>query len=196
MSLPRNRMKPEDRMDRFARGPFQVAYEARVDVCALRQKRVANAHRRREETQLDALLVWKDENVRYLTDLRPQLIAGKTTALNGALLTADHPPILFCSGGERDRAERTMPWITEIHTIPIIEERSLIDGFVHAILSPVLQKHGLTRARIGMDEANTSLVQFISKYLPEVRLADGDTPMQQARKIKLPEEIAMLEEAT
>src|SRR6266404_1895798 len=161
-------------MDRFARGQFQVAYEARVDVSALRQKRIANAQRRREEAQLDALLVWKDENVRYLTDLRPQLIAGKTTALNGAMLIADHPPILFCSGGERDRAERTMPWITEIHTIPIIEERSLIEGFVRAILSPVLQKHDLMRARI----------------------EDGDTPMQQARGIKLPEEIVMLEEAT
>ncbi len=183
-------------MERFARGQFQVTYEARVDVGALRQKRIANAQRRREEAQLDALLVWKDENVRYLTDLRPQLIAGKTTALNGALLIADHPPILFCSGGERDRAERTMPWITEIHTIPIIEERSLIEGFVRAILSPVLQKHGLMRARLGMDEANTSVVQFISKYLPEVRIEDGDTPMLLARRIKLPEEIAMLEEAT
>ena len=183
-------------MDRFARGQFQVTYEARVDVGALRQKRVANAQRRREEAQLDALLVWKDENVRYLTDLRPQLIAGKTTALNGALLIAGHAPILFCSGGERDRAERTMPWITEIHTIPIIEERSLIEGFVRAILSPVLQKHGLMRARIGMDEANTSLVQFIAKYLPDLRVGDGDTPMQLARRIKLPEEIVMLEEAT
>ena len=183
-------------MDRFARGQFQVAYEARVDVGALRQKRVANAQRTRDDAQLDALLVWKDENVRYLTDLRPQLIAGKTTALNGALLIPDHQPILFCSGGERDRADRTMPWITEIHTIPIIEERSLIEGFVRSILSPVLEKHGLLRARIGMDEANTSLVQFISKYLPEVRIEDGDTPMQQARRIKFPEEIAMIEEAT
>src|SRR3984893_14937719 len=183
-------------MDRFARGQFHVAYEARVDVGALRQKRIAKAQGRREEAQLDALLVWKDENVRYLTDLRPQLIAGKTTALNGALLIAGHAPILFCSGGERDRAERTMPWITEIHTIPIIEERSLIEGFVRAILSPVLQKHGLMRARIGMDEANTSLVQFIAKYLPDLRVGDGDTPMQLARRIKLPEEIVMLEEAT
>jgi Xaa-Pro aminopeptidase len=67
---------------------------------------------------------------------------------------------------------------------------------VRAILLPVLQEHGLTRARIGMDEANTSVVQLIGKYLPDVRLEDGDTPMQQARRIKLPEEIAMLEEAT
>lgn len=183
-------------MDRFARGQFQADYEGRVDLPALRQKRLARAQNERERAQLDALLVWKDENVRYLTGLRPQLIAGKTTALNGALLVPNAPPILFCSGGERDRAERTMPWLGEIHAIPIIEERSLIDGFVRAILSPVLHAHGLQGARLGMDEANTSLMQFMSRYLPGVRMEDGDTPMQRARMIKLPEEIALIEEAT
>jgi Xaa-Pro dipeptidase len=183
-------------MDRFARGQFHVGYEARVDLAALRQKRIARAQREREQAQLDALLVWKDENVRYLTDLRPQLIAGKTTALNGALLTPDKPPILFCSGGEHDRARRTMPWIHEIHMIPIIEERSLIEGFVRNILSPVLHEHRLARARLGMDEANTSLMECIAQHLPEVRVQDGDTPMQRARRIKLPEEVALLEEAT
>jgi Xaa-Pro aminopeptidase len=183
-------------MDRFARGQFHVSYEARVDLAALRQKRLARAQREREQAQLDALLVWKDENVRYLTDLRPQLIAGKTTALNGALLTPDKPPILFCSGGEHDRARRTMPWIHEMHMIPIIEERSLIEGFVRNTLSPVLHEHRLARAHIGMDEANTSLMECIAKHLPEVRIQDGDTPMQRARRIKLPEEIALLEEAT
>jgi Xaa-Pro dipeptidase len=183
-------------MDRFARGQFQVSYEQRIDLNSLRQKRIERAQRYREQSQLDALLVWKDENVRYLTDLRPQLIAGKTTALNGALLIANKPPILFCSGGERDRAERTMPWIKEIHAIPIIEERSLIEGFVRSILTPVLREHHIECARIGMDEANISLVQFIAKYLPSVQVEDGDTPMQSARMIKLPEEIALLEEAT
>ncbi|MGH9771089.1 MAG: aminopeptidase P family N-terminal domain-containing protein [Candidatus Acidiferrales bacterium] len=183
-------------MDRFARGQFQVAYEQRIDLAALRQKRVARAQSERERAKLDALLVWKDENVRYLTYLRPQLIAGKTTALNGALLIPGVAPILFCSGGERDRAEQTMPWIQEIHTVPIIEERSLIEGFVRAILKPVLHKHGLERARLGMDEANTSLVQFMSEHLPGIHLEDGDTPMQRARTIKFPEEIALMEEAT
>lgn len=183
-------------MDRFARGQFQVSYEARVDLQSLRQKRVERAQQQREKGQLDALLLWKDENVRYLTDLRPQLIAGKTTALNGTLLIPNQAPILFCSGGERDRAERTMPWIKEIHTIPIIEERSLIDGFVRSILGPVLREHGLERARIGIDEANTILFQLIAQHLPHVRIEDGDTPMQSARMIKFPEEIALLEEAT
>jgi Xaa-Pro aminopeptidase len=82
-------------MDRFARGQAHVSYEEQIDFKELRRKRIARAHAERESAQLDALLVWKDENVRYLTDLRPQLIAGKTTALNGALLVAGESPILF-----------------------------------------------------------------------------------------------------
>lgn len=180
----------------FAHGQFNVGYEDRVDLRALRGKRVQKAQTERERADLDALLVWKDENVRYLTDLRAQLIAGKTTALNGALLVAGSDPILFCSGGERARVDYTMSWISEVHTIPIIEDRGLIDGFVRETLAPVLEEHGLANGRVGMDEANMNLVQAMGKQLPGLRLNEGDTAMQRARRIKLPEEIVLLEEAT
>jgi Xaa-Pro aminopeptidase len=183
-------------MDRFARGPFHVGYERRVDLEALRRKRIAKADEQRKEAGLDALLVWKDENCRYLTDLRPQLIAGKTTALNGALLVEGRSPILFCSGGERDRVDRTMPWIEEAHTIPIIEEKALVEGMVRDILGPVLRKYGLTDARLGLDEANTVFTKALSGQFPKLAIEDGDTPMQQARIIKMEEEIILLEEAT
>jgi Xaa-Pro aminopeptidase len=183
-------------MDRFARGPFHVGYERRVDLDALRKKRIAKADAERKKAGLDALLVWKDENGRYLTDLRPQLIAGKTTALNGALLIEGHDPIMFCSGGERDRVDRTMPWIKEAHTIPIIEERALVDGLVKDILGPVLKKHKLTDAKLGLDESNMVFYKALQKHFPKLQIEDGDTPMQLARMIKLDEEIVMLEEAT
>ena len=183
-------------MDRFARGPFHVGYERRVDLDALRQKRIAKADQQRRQADLDALLVWKDENCRYLTDLRPQLIAGKTTALNGALLVEGRAPIVFCSGGERDRIDRTMPWVKEVHTIPIIEERALVDGLIRDILGPVLREHRLTDAKLGLDESNMVFYKALTHHFPNMKVEDGDTPMQQARLIKLDEEIALLEEAT
>ncbi len=183
-------------MDRFARGPFHVGYERRVDLDALRRNRVAKAEAERRRAGLDALLVWKDENCRYLTDLRPQLIAGKSTALNGALLVEGKPPILFCSGGERDRVDRTMPWIEEAHTIPIVEEKALVEGLVRDILGPALRDHGLTAAKLGLDEANTIFTKALAAAFPKLAVEDGDTPMQQARMIKLPEEIVLLEEAS
>jgi len=186
----------EKAMERFAQGGFHVTYERRIDLDALRKKRIARADEQRKKARLDALLVWKDENCRYLTDLRAQLIAGKTTALNGALLIDGKAPILFCSGGERDRVDRTMPWIEEVHTIPIVEERALVQGMIDEILGPVLRKHGLSDGTLGLDEANTVFVKALSAKFPKLVIEDGDTPMQQARMIKLPEEIALLEEAT
>jgi len=183
-------------MDRFARGPFHVGYERRVDLDALRRKRTAKADAERRRAGLDALLVWKDENCRYLTDLRPQLIAGKTTALNGALLIEGRAPIMFCSGGERDRVDRTMPWIEEAHTIPIIEEKALVEGLVKDILGPVLRHYGLTDAKLGLDESNMVFYKALTAHHPKLQVEDGDTPMQQARMIKLDEEIVLLEEAT
>jgi len=183
-------------MDRFARGPFHVGYERRVDLDALRRKRTAKADAERRRAGLDALLVWKDENCRYLTDLRPQLIAGKTTALNGALLIEGRAPIMFCSGGERDRVDRTMPWIEEAHTIPIVEEKALVEGLVKDILGPVLRHYGLTDAKLGLDESNMVFYKALTAHHPKLQVEDGDTPMQQARMIKLDEEIVLLEEAT
>lgn len=183
-------------MDGFARGPFHVTYEQRVDTVALREKRIQRAVAQVEAAGLDALLVWKDENVRYLTDLRPQLIAGKTTALNGALLIPGAAPILFCSGGELDRVRQTMPWIVEAHAVPIVEERSLVEGLVRDILLPVLREHNLTAARVGLDEANMVFYRALTSAIPTLRVEDGDTPMQLARRLKLPEEITLIEEAT
>jgi Xaa-Pro dipeptidase len=183
-------------MQRFAQGAFHVSYERRVDLDALRKKRIARADEQRRKAGLDALLVWKDENCRYLTDLRPQLIAGKSTSLNGALLIEGGAPILFCSGGERDRVDRSMPWIEEAHTIPIVEERALVEGMVDKILGPVLRNHRLSDGKVGVDESNTVFMKALAAKFPKLVVEDGDTPMQQARMIKLPGEIALLEEAT
>ncbi|HEY7364729.1 MAG TPA: Xaa-Pro peptidase family protein [Methylomirabilota bacterium] len=179
----------------YALGQFDVDYEARVDYATLRRKRVEKARTHMAAQQLDALLLWKDENVRYLTGLRAQLIAGKSSSLNGVLFPRDAEPILLCSGGERDRALAKMPWLAEVHAIPIMEERGLVEGFVRSVLTPALTRHHLLNGRLGVDQPTMILVESIRRLLPGVELVDGDSAMQQARLIKLPEEIAVIEEA-
>ena len=91
-------------MSGYARGASGVDWEDRIDFARLRRERVDAVREALTASDIDALLLWKDENVRYLTSLRAQLIAGKTTLLNGVLLTKDAGPILLCSGGEIDKA--------------------------------------------------------------------------------------------
>jgi Xaa-Pro aminopeptidase len=180
----------------FAQGQFSASYEQRHDWSQLRSKRLDRAWAALAGAPADALLLWKDENVRYVTDLRPQLIAGKSALLNGALLIEGQPPVLFCSGGEADRVRATMPWIEQLHVMPILEERQLIEGFVADVLGPLLMDQGLGRAHVGVDEAPTAFHVAFRDSLPDVVIEDGDTPMQMARRIKLAEELAVLEEAT
>ncbi len=177
----------------FAHGQFRVDYEHRPDPHELRERRLARARAEMKEAGLDALLVWKDENVRYLTGLRAQLISGKTTLLNGCLLVGDAPPVLLASGGEVQRARVVMPWIEEIHAVPIMEARGLVRGTVEHTIAPLLERHGV--ARLGLDESAYCQVEALRELAAGVTLADGDAVMQRARLIKFPEEIALIEEA-
>lgn len=180
----------------YARGSFAVDYQARVDFERLRRYRWSRTEDALATAELDAVLVFKDENVRYLTGLRPQLIAGKSGSLNGALFIPGSRPVLFCSSGDCDRARATMPWQDEIHPIPILEERGLIDYVVRTVLAQALSRHGLTAARVGLDMATSGLFYALQAGLPDVRWQDGDPAMQSARKIKGPDELLLIEEAT
>jgi Xaa-Pro aminopeptidase len=179
----------------YAKGPFAVDWEDRYDLDGLRKGRVAKARAALAESGLAALVLWKEENVRYLTSLKPQIIAGKSTSLNGVLLAGDEDPVLLCSGGEVDKARFGMPWISTIHTIPIMEHRDLVAGFVEKTLRPMLDELGIGSGRVGVDQANISFVEAMARFAPDVEVVDGDHIMQQARLIKLDVEVAIIEEA-
>ncbi len=179
----------------YAKGPFAVDWEERYDMPRLRRERVEATQRELVEAGVDALMVWKDENVRFLTSLRAQLIAGKTMALNGALLQATEAPVLLCSGGEIDKARSGMPWIAEAHAIPIMEQAELVEGFVKNILRPILRDRKLDSGRLGVDAGNISFIDAMHTHLPDLELVDGDTIMQKARLIKTDVELAIIEEA-
>jgi Xaa-Pro aminopeptidase len=179
----------------YARGSSSVDWEDRIDFGRLRGDRVRAVQRALAASDLDGLLLWKDENVRDLTSLRAQLIAGKMTSLNGVLITKGGEPILLCSGGEIDKASMGMSWLAAAHPIPIMEQRELVDGFVKATLTPLLAEGGIDAGRIGVDQVNYSLVESMREHLPDIELSDGDTLMQRVRLIKSPDELAIIEEA-
>jgi Xaa-Pro aminopeptidase len=147
------------------------------------------------ESDLDALLVYKDENVRYLTGMRAQLISGKSALLNGCLLRREGPPIMLISGGDLQRAQNAMTWIDEFHPIPILEAPGLIRGAFQNTIAPLLLEYGLGQARIGIDECSYIQIKEFGQSLPAVTLDDGDSVMQRARLVKFREEIAIMEEA-
>ena len=182
-------------MSGYARGPHNVDWEDRIDFDRLRRSRVSAVQEALRASDIDALLLWKDENVRYLTSLRAQLIAGKMTSLNGVLLTPHADPVLLCSGGEFDKVSMGMSWLTAAHPIPIMEQRELVEGFVKVTLVPLLNEMGVGAGRVGVDQVNYSLVEAMQVHLPDIVPTDGDHLMQKVRLIKTDDEIAIIEES-
>ena len=180
----------------WSRGAGAADYEARVDMARLRAGRIERARQAMAAANLDAVFVWKEENVRYLTSLRPQVIAGKNGVLNGALCARDGTTALLISGGDRDRAEATMPWVGDWETIPILEEPGLIRHAASEIIPALLRRRGLRGARIGIDLASKLLMDALVETCADIRWVDGDAALQAARKIKTAEELAVIEEAT
>ena len=179
----------------YARGQAAVDYERRVDPHTVRDARVERARAAIEAAGLDALLVWKDENVRYLSGLRAQIIQGKSALLNGCLLRADGAITLFLSGGDIDRARATMPWLDDLRPIPIMEARGLVRGAFETAILPALRDRSLDHARIGVDELAYAQVEAFAELAPGVSLADGDAVMQAARLVKDAGELALMQEA-
>ena len=179
----------------YAHGTSGVDYEARIDFQALREDRLERARQALAGSELDGLLLWKDENVRFLSGLRPQIIQGKSALLNGCLLTEDGALTLFCSGGEVDRVRTVMPWIESVETVPIMEAGGLIAGAVEQVITPVLKRHGLATGAVGLDELEYRQALELARVLPQVKLADGDAVMQSVRLIKSDAELAVMQEA-
>jgi len=192
---PTKRSLRRTELGSYAHGGGAADYEARIDMAELRAERLAAARAALAASELDALLCWKDENVRYLTGLRAQLIQGKTALLNGCLLTEDNL-VLFVSGGEIDRVQRVMPWIEEVHAVPIMEARGLVAGAVDQVIAPAIERAGLGESTLGLDELAYVQVLELRRVLPSVALGDGDAVMQTVRRVKSELELAVMQEAS
>jgi Xaa-Pro aminopeptidase len=177
----------------FARGGGRADFELRVDLLALRAERLARVQAALRASPLDALLLWRDENVRYLTGLRAQIISGKSALLNGVFLADGRAPVLLCSGGEVDRVRDVMPWIEDVRPIPIMEAAGLVREAVRSTIVPLARDAGV--GALGIDECAYAQVNALNRALPDVALVDGDPLLQSCRVRKSADELAVMEEA-
>ncbi len=171
-------------------------YEERIDFSKLRKERVQKTVEELKRNDLDAVLVWREENVRYLSSLRVQLLMYRGPTQSAVLLTAKGDLAIFVSGGEIARVKETMPWISECYPISMLEEESQVIQFSNDVLQKVLKEHGLLGGNIGIDAMTYNLMDAYQKNLGGATIHDGNRPLFDARVIKTEEEIKVIDEAT
>ncbi|MHB8566150.1 MAG: M24 family metallopeptidase [Nitrososphaerales archaeon] len=180
----------------YAKGMGQVDYEERIDFSKLRKQRVQKTVDQLKANDLDAVLLWREENVRYLSSLRVQLLQYRGPNYHAVLLTSKGDLVLFVSGGEIARVKETMPWIENVQPISMLEESTQVEYFASNVLRSAFKDLGLSNGKVGIDAMTFNLLDGYQKNLGGVTIKDGNKPLFDARVTKTAEEIKLIEQAT
>jgi Xaa-Pro aminopeptidase len=176
-----------------------VDWEQRIDFKRLRSDRLARAKAQLEASDLGAVLLFDPNNIRYTTSTHIGEWARDKNA-RWVLLARGDDPILwdFRSAAKHDKLYA--PWFPEENfragvapmrgAMPV--ETGVPDSLARRIAFE-LHDRGLADEPLGIDMAD--LVTIGALQRAGIRVTDGSRVMLEARKIKTPEEIALLDQA-
>ena len=177
-------------------GLLTVDWEERIDVKRMREERLEKAKAALKKSGVDALFLFRLENVKYISGYRvhdwPMIFFG----LASALLINGKDPYVFTM--DLDHAQLRMPWIAD-RTIEMtgggLETEDGVRNWVNKCKDLMAQAGIKNPAKIGVDAWNQALVDMLPQLFPKTKLVDGQKIMLEARKTKTVDEINTLKVA-
>jgi len=176
---------------------YAVDWVDRIDFPTLRKYRTENLQEKMKEHRLDALMCFRAENIRYMTNMRPLWWPITFITRNAAIITQRGAPVLYVTSGDAARCRATMKWLPEENIRPCatMEDPGIVKTMVYREFLPTLQKLGVIDGRIGIDAATTAIFHELKAALPKANFADGDQCVKEAAAIKHAEELKCLQVA-
>ena len=154
----------------------------------LHEAKVEQAHEVMAAHDLDAMLLFRDEAVRYLTDFYPKGYGPWSEIGYCCVLTPDAEPVLgYASGTDLYRAG-----LFEI--VPDVRRLPSHDDWDRAI-AEIFADYGV-EGRVGTDRLPFWLASDLADRCPDVSFDTISDAWHDLTAVKLPEEIAIIEEAS
>jgi Xaa-Pro aminopeptidase len=176
-----------------------VDWEQRIDFARLRADRLGRVQDALRASQLGALLLFDQNNIRYVTSTHIGEWARDKSA-RCALLPRTGDPILWDFGSAAKHHQLYAPWLPESSwragvssmrgAMP--EETGVPDALA-AHIQQALRDLGLEGERVGLDI--TDMDTYYSLERRGLALGNAQPVMMEARKIKTEDEIALLDHA-
>ncbi len=179
-------------------GLMGVDWEERVNFERLRTERLARIKRLLKESELGALLCFDMNNIRYITATHIGTWAMDKLA-RFTLLAQDDEPILWDFGSAARHHQLYCPWLGERSRAGISTQRGAMlpaAGRAEEVARKIrveLEQRGLLREPLGVDAIE--LPVLFALQAEGIQVVDGQQLMQQARVIKTPDEITLLNTA-
>ena len=180
-------------------GTMGVDFEERVDYRRMHRYRLARAQAALEASDLGALLLFDDNNVRYVTSTKiGEWARDKLSRF--VLLARGQEPILWDFGSAAVHHKLYSPWLKpENCKAGLVGMRGTVDpafGLMkrHAEeMASILKAAGVAKMPVGVDIIEPPMMFELEKA--GLKIKDGQQIMLSAREIKSADEIALLNRA-
>ena len=182
-----------------ALGTMGVDFEERVDYRRMHRYRLARAQAALEKSECGALLLFDDNNVRYVTSTKiGEWARDKLSRF--ALLIRGQDPILWDFGSAAMHHKLYSPWLPpENCRAGLVGLRGTVDpafGLMkrHAEeMASILKAAGVAKMPVGVDIIEPPMMFELEKA--GLKIKDGQQIMLSAREVKSSDEIALLNRA-
>ncbi|HVB74787.1 MAG TPA: Xaa-Pro peptidase family protein [Ktedonobacteraceae bacterium] len=176
-------------------GLMGVDWEERVNFERLRNERLARIKKLLKESEMGALLCFDMSNIRYITATHIGTWAMDKLA-RFSLLPQDDEPIMWDFGSAARHHQLYSPWLGERSRAGISTQRGAMSpesGRAEDVARKIrieLEERGLLNEPLGVDVIE--LPVLFALQAEGIKVVDGQQLMQQARMIKMQDEITLL----
>ncbi|MBA2396658.1 MAG: aminopeptidase P family protein [Ktedonobacteraceae bacterium] len=176
-------------------GLMGVDWEERVNFERLRTERLARIKKLLKESEMGALLCFDMNNIRYITATHIGTWAMDKLA-RFSLLPQDDEPIMWDFGSAARHHQLYSPWLGERSRAGISTQRGAMSpesGRAEDVAKKIrieLEERGLLGSPLGVDVIE--LPVLFALQAEGIKVVDGQQLMQQARLIKMQDEITLL----
>ena len=180
-------------------GTMAVDFEERVDYRRMHRYRLGRTQAALEASELGALILFDDNNVRYVTSTKIGEWARDKLS-RWVLLIRGKEPILWDFGSAAVHHRLYSPWLKpENCKAGLVGMRGTVDpafGLMkhHAEeMASLLKSAGVAKMPVGVDIVEPPMMFELQKA--GLKIADGQQVMLEAREVKSADEIALLNRA-
>jgi Xaa-Pro dipeptidase len=181
-------------------GTMGVDFEERVDYRRLHRYRLGRAQAALEASDLGALLLFDDNNIRYVTSTKIGEWARDKLSRWTLLVRGSSDPILWDFGSAAVHHKLYSPWLKpENCKAGLVGLRGTVDpafGLMkrHAEeMASILKSAGVAKMPVGVDIIEPPMMFELEKA--GLKIKDGQQVMLSAREVKSADEIALLNRA-
>jgi Xaa-Pro aminopeptidase len=162
-----------------------------VDLSGLRAGRLARLQAAMRAHDLEACLLFNEPNIRYATGVSAMPIYSMSTFVRCALVPAEGPPILYEHANSMHRSRLVVDDVRPMHAWEFYDDPAVEATTWAGEIVEALRELGVAERPLAVDRLGTP--GFLALGREGVTLVDSASVTREAREMKTPEEIRLLE---